>query len=118
LRGSSPTHWQSPTPPLPLDAKLYQRLQDWRAAPIPEPALWVQFNLQTCPDDRVGKNANYDLLKVWFEFLFFLLTQIVWLKCRRSKSTVLVSSYILAPLLQLFHHAFPETTFQQHTSYN
>ncbi|KNF06571.1 hypothetical protein PSTG_00444 [Puccinia striiformis f. sp. tritici PST-78] len=63
LRGNSPTHWQSPTPPLPLHSKLYQRLQEWRSAPIPEPALWVQFNLQTCPDDRVGKNANYDLLK-------------------------------------------------------
>jgi len=63
LRGTSPSEWQSPTPPLPLHAKLHQRLQAWRAAPIPEPALWVQFNLQTCPDDRIGKNANYDLLK-------------------------------------------------------
>ncbi|EFP86879.1 hypothetical protein PGT21_029178 [Puccinia graminis f. sp. tritici] len=63
LKGDSPTHWQSPTPSLPPDAQLYQRLQAWRSAPIPEPALWVQFNLQTCPDDRVGKNANYDLLK-------------------------------------------------------
>ncbi|OAV96985.1 hypothetical protein PTTG_00082 [Puccinia triticina 1-1 BBBD Race 1] len=63
LKGDSPAHWQSPTPPLPSDSPLYLRLQDWKSAPIPEPALWVQFNLQTCPDDRVGKNANYDLLK-------------------------------------------------------
>lgn len=63
LEGDSPVEWQSPTPPLSLDAKLQQRLQAWRSAPIPEPATWVQFNLQTCPDSRVGKNANYDLLK-------------------------------------------------------
>lgn len=58
------TTWESPTRPLPLQASLADRLKSWRDAPLPEPAVWVQFNLQTCSDHRVGKNANVDLLKV------------------------------------------------------
>ncbi|MBW0500979.1 hypothetical protein O181_040694 [Austropuccinia psidii MF-1] len=55
--------WPSPTLPLEINASLDDRLNDWASAPLPEPAEWVKFNLKTCSDHRVGKNANYDLLK-------------------------------------------------------
>lgn len=61
--GGESASWPSPTPPLPIHASLKQRLRAWRMAPLPEPAVWVQFNLQTCSDHRIGKNANVDLLK-------------------------------------------------------
>lgn len=63
IQGQNPADWKSPTPPLPIDSKLSERLHAWGSSPIPEPAVWVQFNLLTCPDHRIGKNANYDLLR-------------------------------------------------------
>ncbi|KAG0143192.1 hypothetical protein CROQUDRAFT_661603 [Cronartium quercuum f. sp. fusiforme G11] len=56
------TNWQSPTKALSLNSSLFDRLKDWRNSPLPEPAIWVQFNSKTCPDDRIGKNANLNLL--------------------------------------------------------
>ena len=50
--------WKSPTPPLPLDATLYERLQDLWDAPLDEPANWVKFNLQTCGRERVKQAQN------------------------------------------------------------
>lgn len=61
---ADPSTWESPTRPLPLEASLDERLRSWSDAPIPEPADWVRFSLNTCPEKRIGKNGNYELLKV------------------------------------------------------
>lgn len=51
-------NWQSPTPSLPVDATLSERLQDLWDAPLSEPANWVQWNAQTCSRERVKQQQN------------------------------------------------------------
>ncbi|KAI8445597.1 mannosyltransferase putative-domain-containing protein [Phakopsora pachyrhizi] len=64
ISGSNSLNWESPTRPLlGKGITLHDRLKSWRNAPLPEPASWVQFNLQTCRDEIIRKNSNSDLLK-------------------------------------------------------
>jgi hypothetical protein len=58
LDDDRPRNWQSPTPPLPIDATLTERLQALWDSPLEEPANWVKWNSQTCSRERVKQAQN------------------------------------------------------------
>lgn len=59
LSPDSPTQrFLSPSPPLPPDAPLSARLDDWLSAPLATQELWTQFNKQTCANPSVRRTAN------------------------------------------------------------
>ena len=50
------TTWPSPTPELPMDATLDQRLAEWQKMPISTAANWARFNAKTCPPSKTDVN--------------------------------------------------------------
>ena len=58
------TTWPSPTPGLPLDASLEQRLAAWNETPVSTAANWARFSAMTCPPSATDVNKLVRLVTI------------------------------------------------------
>ena len=50
--------WLSPSPALPITATLKSRIAEWRASPVANQTVWLDFNSQTCNTSPADHRAR------------------------------------------------------------